>query len=151
MNRWQKFWDLSPGEKKTFIFALICLPAVKIGLYLYGFEGLLARLQRTPVHSPDSEVDRALFLDQTPRLVNSAARFIFKRESCLERSIFLWWLLRRNGITSDVRIGVAKDDVKLRAHAWVEIDGMVINDHVDIEGRFSSFSTSFITETKDGS
>jgi len=36
--------------------------------------------------------------------------------------------LREEGLPSELRIGVRKDDGELRAHAWVELGGLVVND-----------------------
>jgi len=68
---------------------------------------------------------------------------------CLIRSLALAWLLKRRGIPFVIRIGVpsktalkqGNKPVAFSAHAWVEHDGIVLNDRPDIASRFSAFDT----------
>jgi hypothetical protein len=48
--------------------------------------------------------------------------------TCLRRTMTLTRELRRRGLTSTVRIGVRTVDGAVEAHAWVEVDGVVVND-----------------------
>jgi hypothetical protein len=50
------------------------------------------------------------------------------RVRCLHRSLVLHHWLRREGLSSILRIGVSKGRATLMAHAWVELDGQVVND-----------------------
>lgn len=59
---------------------------------------------------------------------------------CLLESITLWRLLKCQGIDSRVRIGVQREAEKLEAHAWVECQGIVINDTADVANRFALLS-----------
>lgn len=51
----------------------------------------------------------------------------------------LWWLLRRRGIPVQLRIGARKTGTQFEAHAWVEMDGRVVNDSEDVRIRYSPF------------
>jgi hypothetical protein len=42
---------------------------------------------------------------------------------CLERSLCLRQLLGRRGLETRLRIGVAREEDRLLAHAWVEWEG----------------------------
>ena len=53
--------------------------------------------------------------------------------------MFLWFLMRQRGLDGRVRIGVAFDDDRLDGHAWVELNGGVVNDNEDVADRFSTF------------
>ncbi len=48
-------------------------------------------------------------------------------------------MMRRRGIGTELRIGARKDNECFEAHAWVEIDGAVLNDTEDVDNRFSPF------------
>jgi len=52
--------------------------------------------------------------------------FYFKPVLCLQRSAAATILLRRHGYPAELVIGVQV--VPSRSHAWVEIDGIVVND-----------------------
>jgi hypothetical protein len=64
----------------------------------------------------------------TAQMVRAAARLGIGDPSCLEVSLALWWLLARQGIASDLRVGVRKEGEKFEAHAWVECGGATLND-----------------------
>jgi hypothetical protein len=63
-------------------------------------------------------------------IVEAAARRRLGNATCLRRSLVLWYLLRKEGIESELRFGVRKVSDEIIGHAWVEIDGSVINDDV---------------------
>jgi hypothetical protein len=58
--------------------------------------------------------------------VDYACVFYFKRVLCLQRSTVTTLLLRRYGWNAEMVIGTQM--MPFRSHAWVEIDGVVVND-----------------------
>ncbi|WP_206437529.1 MULTISPECIES: lasso peptide biosynthesis B2 protein [unclassified Mesorhizobium] len=80
---------------------------------------------------------------ETARLVSIAAYRGSYSGNCLKRSMTLWFLLRRQGIEGELRIGTRKADGKFEAHAWVEYRGKVLNDTVDVGERFAAFKRNF--------
>ena len=64
----------------------------------------------------------------TSRMVQAAGRNSSIPSTCLERSLSLWWLLARQGIATQIRIGVRKDGEKFTAHAWFEREGVAIGE-----------------------
>jgi hypothetical protein len=72
-----------------------------------------------------AEVDKVTLRPRTP--------------SCLDRSVFLWFVLRLHGIESDLRIGITPNADTIDGHAWVELDGAVLNDAEDIADHFAVF------------
>lgn len=78
--------------------------------------------------------------------VHLAARNLPVRALCLERSLALWWLLRRQRVDADLRIGVRRaggagdpGSVPLEAHAWVEVGDTVVGDAADVAARYAPF------------
>ena len=69
-------------------------------------------------------------------MVNIAATHSVIRAHCLQRSLVLWSLLERNGVESELRFGARKENGQIQAHAWVEINGVALND--DTHRDFSS-------------
>jgi Transglutaminase-like superfamily len=63
---------------------------------------------------------------QTLRAMDVAAVFYFKEVKCLQRSAATTRLLRKQGIRAEMIVGV--QHLPFRAHAWVEIDGVIVND-----------------------
>ena len=64
--------------------------------------------------------------------------------TCLPRSLTTWFLLRRRGIDAVVVLGADISNIDgLPAHAWVEVDGIPLNEAADIRERFGSFGLEF--------
>jgi Transglutaminase-like superfamily len=58
--------------------------------------------------------------------VDYACVFYFKEVLCLQRSAATTLLLRHHGIPAEMVIGAQV--LPFRSHAWVELDGVVVND-----------------------
>lgn len=131
---------MTPDDRRTLALAMILLPLTALALRLMG----LRRSQRlfflyNPVRKEDkSEATLAQALNIS-RLVGLAVRHGVCRANCLQRSLALWWLLRRNGIRSELHIGTRKEGGRLDAHAWIEIKGVVLNDSSDVRHRYEPF------------
>jgi hypothetical protein len=124
--------------------AAVALPVITLGLRWMRISELLKRLGWLAGERERrlrSEGVRAS-IERTQRAVELAARHGLCRGSCLSRSATLWWLLRRQGITSDLRFGVRKEGDALEAHAWIECDGVVVNDRRETLARYVPFSGS---------
>lgn len=119
----------------AFIFQLLLTPALRI----WGFQPVYAFLQRTSPTPQPPIAPTTAELRGLARLVNAAANHGPVHAACLARSLTLWWLLRHRGIASDLRIGVAKDGGDFAAHAWVEYEGIPINDHPKNLEHFAAF------------
>jgi hypothetical protein len=58
--------------------------------------------------------------------VDMACIWYWKEVLCLQRSAVTACLLKRHGIPAQMVIGA--QHIPFRAHAWVEVDGRVVND-----------------------
>jgi Transglutaminase-like superfamily len=134
--------ELSWPERGTLLSAAFALPITALGLRILGFtrlRGLLARelsSEKKPSPEPKSLTDQARTMARMVRLASDHGIF---RGNCLERSLTLWWLLGRHGIETDLRIGVRRALGQFEAHAWVELDGIALNDSNDVGQRYSPF------------
>ena len=90
-----------------------------------------------PEAATTSEVQRVC------RMVLAADRHSPMRGTCLERSLALWWLLGRRGITTQLRIGARKSEGKFEAHAWVERNGEVIGEPEGTHLHYAAFEREF--------
>ncbi len=128
---------LSARERKVLLVSLVLLPAFWLGLRLAGLQHFQAWLDRSPVarRAPLRRAEAAAL----GLAVNRAANHVLGPATCLTRSLLLRWLLRRYGTTSDLRIGVRLEQGELVAHAWVEMDGVPLNDLPEVIARFAVF------------
>jgi Transglutaminase-like superfamily len=87
-----------------------------------GFARLCAWLQR---RRPSRRPSRAT-VEDIIWSVDEACVWYVKRAACLQRSAVATWLLRRHGIAAQMVIGCRP--LPFESHAWVEVDGRVVND-----------------------
>jgi hypothetical protein len=139
---WQKFMELSKSEQRLLVMALAVLPLIGLGLRWLGFRRLQALLSHGPLKKLQgvSQENRFRVAQAQARLVQIAASHGLYRPTCLPQSLALWWLLRCQGIETDLRVGVNPVAKGLEAHAWVELQGRPLNDDLEVHLRFSPFS-----------
>jgi hypothetical protein len=128
---------LSRREQKVLLASLVLLPIFRLGLRLAGLQRFQAWLDRFPVAGRPSlsKVEAAA----VGLAVNRAANHVLGTGSCLTRSLLLRWLLRFYGTPSDLRVGVRVNQGKFAAHAWVEMDGIPVNDQPEAVADFVAF------------
>ncbi|MFO1316209.1 MAG: lasso peptide biosynthesis B2 protein [Burkholderiales bacterium] len=73
------------------------------------------------------------------RLVGIAAAHVPVRVTCLHRSVVLWWLLRRDGIRCELRLGARAGAGPFAAHAWVEYEGAALGEPPGRLVRYGAF------------
>lgn len=66
----------------------------------------------------------------------AAARHHLYPMRCLPRALCLRWLLSRQGIATELKIGVAREGEGLAAHAWVEREGRPVGEAVGVGDQF---------------
>ena len=88
---------------------------------LMGVQGRLLSLPE-----PSYRRSRNLSTEAFAHALNLAAMFYWKEVLCLQGSIALARLLRRQGVQSAVVIGYRPNPFV--AHAWVTVDGRVLNE-----------------------
>lgn len=138
--------QLSRADRWLLVQAFLALPLVALGLRCFGLRRLQAGLNQGAAMAGHpsalkSDLDQAR---ATARLVQAAARYGLFRLKCLPQSLVLWWLLRRQGLAGELYIGVRPEPSRLEAHAWVEFQGLVLNDSEDVARRFAPFPREII-------
>jgi len=143
----RRFSALEPGGRGLFLRAVAVLPLISLSLRLRGFRSTQATLQKgmvsaAPSHNPpDSATAASMAL--IARMVRSAAYRSLGTPTCLEKSLALWWLLGRRGIASSLRIGARKTGDKFEAHAWVECNGVALNEPEQTPKHYTAFDEAF--------
>jgi Transglutaminase-like superfamily len=128
--RLRRFKALPLPARALFLRAALLLPLITVCLRLRGFCSTQRLLQNflTPAKDIPAAAAAESRVVMTSRMVLAAARNSPVRSTCLERSLALWWLLAKQSIATQFRIGVRKDGEKFAAHAWVEHDGVAIGE-----------------------
>lgn len=113
---------------------LLRLAALKTALATIGFartwRWIRSNAGRTPLLA---DVEPGLVARAEYAVAMSAALYP-GHAACLERSLMLYWYLRRAGAPVEYRMGVQM--YPFLAHAWVEHRGAPINDVVENVRRF---------------
>ena len=100
---------------------------VEVALRVMPFSQLLQRLGRRSPDSPSS-VPVPDDVHRLTRFVVVAYEILPIPTTCLRRSLVLHGLLERRAVRSRVCFGVARTGEALDAHAWIECDGIVIDE-----------------------
>jgi hypothetical protein len=144
----RRFRALEPNARGLFLRAAVLLPFISLSLRLRGFRATQSSLQKrlpgaVSGFSDQSSRAPAQATALTARMVRSAAHRTWGSPACLEQSLALWWLLGRQGIASSVRIGTRKTVQKFEAHAWVECDGVALNEPEGEQKPYTAFDQGF--------
>lgn len=129
------------------LYAAVGLSVFSIMLKVFGFNRCSGWISGVPCSTVPSVANSAVCgqVRRATRLTAVAARNHISRPNCLRSSLFLAYILRRQGIPVELRIGVRLknepiDNAALEAHAWVEWAGNVVNDRPDVAETYLPFS-----------
>lgn len=123
MQTLRKFRVCSPAEQRMLVRAAVVVPAVRLALSLLPFRIVHRLVSRSVRRGPRSAGVSAMAVVRGVRAI--AARV--PGASCLTQALSAAMLLSRYGHEGVLRVGVALDgDGRLRAHAWLESDGVTI-------------------------
>jgi len=142
-GKWRRFRKRPVEDRALILRALLALPLTGIGLRVFGFrrwkefmEGF--SLPRRTSFSLESATQFEI-AGRAVRAIRSVELHGPATPNCLERSMVLWWLLRREGIAGELHIGARKSGPRFEAHAWVELGGKVLNDSAEVHNHYARF------------
>ncbi|MFC1628297.1 lasso peptide biosynthesis B2 protein [Gemmatimonadota bacterium] len=126
-ERIRTFSRLTSSERTLFLQAWISLIRMDITLRIVPVKRLLDRYSSRRTEQMDiPEEETEAFISRAAWLVESAGRFAPIRTTCLKESLVLSRILDRNNIDTELRIGVTRTGEHLKAHAWLERNGVPI-------------------------
>lgn len=119
-------------------------PVIGASLRFRGYnktrEWLQKKLDGQPIqYSEAAEASSRLQL--TCRMARAARHYSLSVGTCLQESLLLWYLLQSQGISAVIRIGVSKPGGKFEAHAWVEREGIALNQTDEQHRHFEPFDS----------
>ncbi len=117
--------------------AFVLLMGFALAARLGGFPLVHRLVRRCPtLGKPSRDVAAA---KAVATAVDRASRFVLKRAWCLQRSSAAVALLRLAGYPAKLVIAVRK--IPFYAHAWAELEGVVLNDSPAVQERYSVIET----------
>ena len=136
-GEWTGLQKLTPPERLVLVKAAALMPAVAASLRWRGLKATTRWLEPGTAVRPNSDEGVRLSPDRISRLIDIVARrHPAYRASCLPQSLVLWRYLRQNDYPATLRVGVARRDGQLVGHAWVELEGRVLNDVPTVATQF---------------
>jgi hypothetical protein len=118
------------------------IPLVQISLKCLGYQRtkvLVTRLSPCPGPMRNEVRNRTLSISAA---VESSMTSGLLKGTCLHRSMYLWWLLRWAKCPAYMVTGVRKDKDtgKIFLHAWLEQDGVPLNERARVVNDYKRFT-----------
>ena len=120
---------LSKRETLTAFFALLGFDLL---LKFRGFQSLIEKVRSWPTAKPGS-TDRQL-CRRVRAMVDRAQMYYPKKAMCLQHSAVVTCLLRHRGVPAEMVL--AAKEFPPKGHAWVEVEGQVVNDSQAVKGSY---------------
>jgi hypothetical protein len=108
---------------KMILRAYLELLSLEYSLVRRDFSAIYQKVRTAPVRTRSHP---AISAEKVCDAVDLAAALYFKRALCLQRSAATACLLKKYGFAAEMVIGVQQ--LPFLAHAWVELNGVVVND-----------------------
>ena len=102
------------------------IPVTEVLINIIGVQRTILFVCKTNQFVAIKENDQLPNAKRVLRFLMLGVKQTFWKGNCLSRSIVLHRLLVKNGISSDLCIGV-RNKPKFKAHAWVEHKGIPLN------------------------
>ncbi len=145
LNFLRQFRGLSYSDKFYFLGLSLLVPIIKICLHLFGFNRVANFFKHSAKNKKNSVSDLKK-IKKYDDLLAFFYRFFPLNHMCLPVSLAFWWLLQREGIETDLRLGMKKDDkTKFLAHAWIEHRGVPFKADKDVREKYTALKESILT------
>ena len=146
-KRIRPFLSLPAHEKWVFVQAIGLLPMMALSLRWWGFGRVWGWLKQRPLPAHDPSDNDFKQVQRTAVLVHRAAKNRLFGSNCLKRSLVLYWLLKRQGIDSDLRIGVGRKESVFQAHAWIEYQQRPLHENRNLYDQYKPFDHSLLPQS----
>lgn len=130
MSKAGTFFKLNNLEKIILIKALMLLWIVRIMLYALPFQTLKNIIKKFT--STEENKIHPVTMEKLIWAVEIMSIYT-PRATCLTRALSAQILLARYNYSSNIKIGVSKNDGEFEAHAWLEADNKIILGESEIE------------------
>ena len=116
------------------LLSWVLLLIVDLTIAWGGFPRLHRLIRGVRVQRHGTPPDGTAIVAAVNDAIDRAAVWYPRTMQCLPRSAVATWLLRRHGVAAVMVIGVRK--MPFYAHAWVEVDGRVVNDVAKVQALY---------------
>ena len=123
-----RFFKINRFERDLFIWTAVSVCYYSILVAIVPRRYVLKRVGNLSVETAEfiSEKD-IVIVNQVSKAIRRSVRFIPWRVTCFAKAIAAKAILKREGISSTLYIGVGKsNEGKLTAHAWLRCGGLIV-------------------------
>ncbi len=141
-RNFRKLAKISPSEWLILSQLILFSLAAAVVLKLVGLSrliGFMARCAVEPWLSSFPALHGRHEIARLSDLAELATRVTHGQRRCLARSLLLFWLLKARSEPATLLIGVSKVASTLQSHAWIETEGRVMGDSLEMTRRFATF------------
>ena len=117
-----------PLKRETFA-AFIGLLTFDLLLRFRGFQSLIKKVEHWPTAEPHTTEMQTC--QRVRAMVDRAQMYYPKKAMCLQHSAVVTCLLRSRGVPAEMIL--AAQEFPPKGHAWVEVDGKVVNDFTAVQ------------------
>jgi hypothetical protein len=118
----RKFRSLKPGEHRLLLRTALVVAFSRVGLCVFSFVRLKDYLAR---RATDHPIPQDVPVASLVWAIRTTAAYI-PRATCLTQVLAAKYQLERSGRRSRIHIGVANENGRFLAHAWLECEGETV-------------------------
>ena len=133
----QTLRTLDRATRRLALWSIALSALLELGFRLFGVAATQGYLAKWAERRTGSTEDVALTIQQAVRSASIARRNA--RTACLSGSMALWALLLRRGIATELKVGFRRTNGLLEGHAWVERDGLPLNEEAGVVSTYSAY------------
>jgi hypothetical protein len=122
MSRLRKFLCLDWQERRLFVQSVLLLTFLRAAFWLLPFKQINEYLAR---YAKRRRAGRDMSKERVISLVRMASAFL-PSSTCLIQALAAKYQLERFGLDAQLHFGVAKENGRLLAHAWLQCDGETV-------------------------
>lgn len=127
---------LGSGERSLILQALLLPALVQLSFHTIGVSRTQGRLRSWALKGRATGKPDQRLLTLARRGTSLGRRLLRSDGTCLVRSMSIWAVLLRRGITTELRVGFRKQDNQIQGHAWVEYQGTPVNEDPAVAGTY---------------
>ena len=124
------FLSIGHAGRRLLVETTALSACVSVGFRFFGVPRSQDLLRRWGLAKQNSRppADGNVVIRNILRAQRIVRRSTGLAENCLVKSMVLWVMLLRRGLSPTLRVGFRKRDGEIQGHAWVENNGVPINE-----------------------
>jgi len=124
-----KFLYLSFKDKQKIVIYFVIFHIFLVAFRIFDYRKSKNIIDRLIIHNKNTKSTYGRFVKYESKIIDYATGNCLIKSTCLEKSLFLYFILGLYGINCDLKIGIQGSTHNFSAHAWLEHGSIIINDN----------------------